>query len=247
MNTPNVGIPYVTQGTLDPAAGLNLALNVIDALLQCAVIELGRNTPPVSPADGDMYIVGVGTGAWAGQDDNLARYVADGAFWQFYTAGIQVRLIVNLDDSGIYSYNSSSASAGWELAGGLPDAPSDAQLYARRDGAWEAFAVTGATTAPVVNTASANIDADETNSGNYTRFSHASPTYTFDDAEAFVVGDEYHGRYVGSGTLVITEAGTMTINPPADGTLEIPIGGTFTVKIVASNEADLFGVTVPAS
>jgi hypothetical protein len=244
MSTPNVGIPYVTQGTLDPAAGLNLSLNVIDAMLQTAVIELGRNTPPVSPADGDLYIVGVGTGAWAGQDDNLARYVAEGAFWQFYEAGVKVNLLLNLDDGGFYTYNSTSASAGWVVAGGLPDSPSNGLFYARRNGAWESFA---SSVPPVVDTASANLNADETNSGNYTRFSHASPTYTFNDAEPYDIGAEYHGRYVGSGTLLIVGTTGMTLNPPADGTLEIPPQGTFTVKIVAADEADVFGVTVPAS
>jgi hypothetical protein len=245
MSTPNVGIPYVTQGTLDPAAGLNLALNVIDALLQTAVIEVGRNTPPVSPSDGELYIVGVGTGAWSGQDDNLARYVAEGTFWQFYTAGVQVNLVVSREDGGIYAYNGTSASSGWVLAGGLPDSPHDGSQYVRRDGAWEVVAST--TAPPVIDTAAANVDADETNAGNYTRFSHASPTYTFDDAEPYEVGAEYHGRYVGAGSLLIVGTSGMTINPPADGTLEIPPQGTFTVKIVAADEADLFGVTVAAS
>ena len=93
-----------------------------------------------------------------------------------------------------------------------------------------------------------SLTADDTNSGNYTRFTNSSAkTYTFDDAESYVVGAEYHGRNVGAGDLTITEAGTMTINPPAGGTLVIPQGGTFTVKIVSADEADLFGVTVDAS
>ncbi len=87
MTTPNTGIPYVPENTLDPAAGLNLALNVIDALLQTAVIDVGVNTPPGSPADGDLYIVGTGTGAWTGHDDALAGDVAQGDFWQFDAAG----------------------------------------------------------------------------------------------------------------------------------------------------------------
>lgn len=105
MTTPNTGIPYVPQGTLDPAAGLNLSLNVIDALLQTAVIELGRNDPPGSPNDGDLYIVGTGTGDWTGQDNNLARYVAEGDFWQFYEAGTQVRIVFNEDDGGLYVWH----------------------------------------------------------------------------------------------------------------------------------------------
>src|SRR5690606_18524327 len=101
MSTPNTGIPYVPENTQDPAAGLNLALNVIDALLQTAVIDMGQTAPPVSPSDGDLHIVGTGaTGAWAGQDNNLARYVAEGDIWRSCEAGTQVRLILNLEDGG---------------------------------------------------------------------------------------------------------------------------------------------------
>lgn len=93
MTTPNTGIPYVPQGTLDPAAGLNSALNHIDALLQTNVIEMGRDDPPGSPGDGDLYIVGEGSGVWAGHDDALARYVAQGTFWQFFEAGDTVHIV----------------------------------------------------------------------------------------------------------------------------------------------------------
>lgn len=241
MTIPTTIIPDVPEGTLDPAAGLNTALRPIRILCQAVVTEIGVNAPPVSPADGECVIVGVGTGAFAGQDDNLACYVAEGAFWQFIEAGVGVWLVLNLIDGGLYTYNPTTASSGWVLAAGLSDAPSNGLRYARRDGAWESFSVDASS--PVVDTASANLDADETNSGNYTRFSHAAPTYTFDDAESFVVGDEYHGRYVGAGVLTITEAGGMVVNPPFGGTLVIPPGGTFTVKIVAASEADLFGVT----
>jgi hypothetical protein len=105
MTTPNTGIPYVPEGTQDPAAGLNLALNVVDALLQTAVIDMSLTAPPGSPSDGDLYIVASGaTGAWAGQDNSLARYVAEGDFWQFYAAGTNVRIVLNLNDGGLYAW-----------------------------------------------------------------------------------------------------------------------------------------------
>lgn len=97
--------------------------------------------------------------------------------------------------------------------------------------------------APVVNVSDENLDASTTNEGNYTRFSNSSATYTFSGTAGLEAGAEYHGRYVGDGTLTITEADGMTVNPPSEGTLVIPIGGTFTVKIVSETEADLFGVT----
>lgn len=99
---------------------------------------------------------------------------------------------------------------------------------------------------PIVNTSSANTDADPTDAGDYTRFSHAAATYTFDDDDGFSAGQEFHGRYVGSGTLTLVAASGMTLNPPAYGSLVIPPGGTFTIKMVSSSEADVFGSTVPA-
>lgn len=133
MPTPNTGIPYVPENTTDPAAGLNLALNVIDALLQTAVIDMDLTAPPGSPSDGDLHIVGgSATGAWVGEDGNLARYVSEGDFWQFYEAGTQVKVVLNLDDGALYAYDGS-----WGLVAGLADAPSDGSTYGRKDGAWE--------------------------------------------------------------------------------------------------------------
>jgi hypothetical protein len=112
-DAPNTGIPYVPEGTIDPAAGLNLALVDLDTLVGClqrGVIDVGVNDPPVTPADGDLYIVGVGTGAWAGEDGNLARYVAEGIFWRFYEAGTHVGLVRSQSDYLLYSWR---GSEGW--------------------------------------------------------------------------------------------------------------------------------------
>lgn len=98
----------------------------------------------------------------------------------------------------------------------------------------------------MVTEAGTALTADDTNAGNYTRFTNAgAKTYTFDSAESYGVGAEYHVRNVGAGDLTLTEDGTFTLHPPAGGTLVVPQGGTATIKIVASDEADVFGVTVP--
>lgn len=283
-DTPNVQIPYVPEGTLDPAAGLNLALNVIDALVQTGVIRMDLSAPPGSESDGDMYIVASpGSGDWALQGNNLARYVAEGDFWQFYAAGTQVKFLLNQDDGGFYKFIDGSPGA-WTLAAGLDDAPSDGLPYLRQDGAWvvsltieqedsPAVEVTGVTRivlgagftlsedtsgvariegggggssfASVVTEAGASRTAQSDQSNTYVRFTNAAAkTYLFDDAEAYTVGHEFHGRNVGAGDLTIEGTTGMTINPPAGGSNIVPQDGTFTVKIVASGEADLFGVTV---
>lgn len=282
--TPNINIPYVPENTLDPAAGLNLALNFIDALLQTAVISMNLTVPPATGADGDLYIVGVGaTGAWAGQDNNLARFVSEGNFWQFFKAGVEVHYVVNREDGNLYKFVEGSPTGNWTLAAGLPDAPVDGQRYVRRDAVWEAL--TGLLTvrntdspptvdeddvhtiivgaglqvvpvssgvvmfnnalqhAPVIDVPDQHTDALAGVSGNYMRFTHAAAEFHFSGNEPWVIGAEYHGRYAGSGTLTITSDMGFTINPPAGGSLVIPPGGTFTVKIVAVNEADLIGVT----
>jgi len=105
MSTPNAGIPYVPENTLDPAAGLNLALNTIDALMQVRVLDMSLTAPPGSPSDGDRYIVATGaTGAWSGHDDELARYVAEGDFWQFYPTD-KLACVFNEDDGGLYVWH----------------------------------------------------------------------------------------------------------------------------------------------
>ena len=84
-NTANNGIPFVPENTIDPAAGLNESLLTVDALLQLAVVSVGENTPPGSPANGARYIVGTApTGAWAAGAGAVAQFL-DGA-WRFYAA-----------------------------------------------------------------------------------------------------------------------------------------------------------------
>jgi len=110
-DSPNCGIPYVPPGIIDVPTAVNDSINVIDALMQCAVLDMDLTSPPGSPVDGELHIVGAGaTGAWASQDDNLARYVTEGAFWQFFESGTRVRLVLNLDDGGMYFWDGSS---GW--------------------------------------------------------------------------------------------------------------------------------------
>ena len=76
MSSVNNNIPFVPENTIDPAAGLNESLNVVDALLQVRALTVGANSPPGSPSGGDRHIVGTSpTGAWAGQANKLARWL----------------------------------------------------------------------------------------------------------------------------------------------------------------------------
>ena len=93
----NNAIPFVPENTIDPAAGLNISINVVDALLQCKVISVGDNDPPSEPAEGDRYIVGdTPTGEWSTAAGKLARFL-DSA-WDFYEA----KYVLNGEDNYIY-------------------------------------------------------------------------------------------------------------------------------------------------
>ncbi|WP_445360516.1 DUF2793 domain-containing protein [Microbulbifer sp. EKSA005] len=106
-NTPNNAIPYAAEGTLDPAASLNQALDTIDALLQIEVLGI-QNDPPGSPSDGDRYIVATGSNEWANQNGQLARYVADPGYWQFFPA----KVALNQADGLLYI----NGNSGWQVA-----------------------------------------------------------------------------------------------------------------------------------
>ncbi|WP_444891377.1 DUF2793 domain-containing protein [Microbulbifer sp. DLAB2-AA] len=64
--------------------------------------------PPGSASDGDRYLVATGTGAWSGKDGQLARYVADPGYWQFFPA----KVALNKADGLLYV----NGSSGWQIA-----------------------------------------------------------------------------------------------------------------------------------
>lgn len=67
-------------------------------------------TPPGSPSVGDTYLITTGTGAWAGQDDYIARYAAAG--WAFIAPRVGGIVLVE-DETAFYHYTAAGAwSAG---------------------------------------------------------------------------------------------------------------------------------------
>ena len=56
-----------------------------------------ENSPPASPSEGDRYLVGVGSGAWVGQDDNIAWYYD--ADWMF-TLALEGMVLFNEETGG---------------------------------------------------------------------------------------------------------------------------------------------------
>jgi hypothetical protein len=82
--TPRLALPYILAQQAQKEVTHAAALNKLDALVQPVAQQVGLNTPPGSPVDGQCWIVGsTPTGAWAGQANKLAPRI--GGAWAFHT------------------------------------------------------------------------------------------------------------------------------------------------------------------
>jgi hypothetical protein len=91
--------------------GMEYNLGLIDALLQCSVIDRDLSTPPGSPANGDAYIVGAtATGAWAAKENHIAVWNTVNNAWAFYEPQEGWCCFVK-DEKAVVDYRASS----WEI------------------------------------------------------------------------------------------------------------------------------------
>lgn len=73
--TPHIALDLLEQAQAQKEVTVNEAFFRIDALLNSGVIDRDLSTPPVSPAEGDVYIVGASpTGTWSGKASQLAYF-----------------------------------------------------------------------------------------------------------------------------------------------------------------------------
>lgn len=100
--THRVQLPYILQSQSQKEVTHNQALDLIDVLLQAAMVDAGVNAPPGSPDAGDCYIVGSSpTGAWAGYANALAYYTTG---WNFLTPFVGLTVYV-ASANALYSWN----------------------------------------------------------------------------------------------------------------------------------------------
>jgi len=79
---------------------------------QDPVMDVDLTAPPVSPSEGDRYIVdSPATGSWAGHENDVAEYTEAG--WDFYSPADGWRVDV-IDRRLVYRFNGSS----WVVSGG---------------------------------------------------------------------------------------------------------------------------------
>ena len=114
-------IPVIDEQNDGSTYGDNMrhVLRMLQALVQCNVINLTTSNPPATPNNGDSYIVASApTGLWAGQANNLAYWTTDdpnvpGGKWEFYPP-FKGWVIGNQADGNLYVYNSTT----WVVVGG---------------------------------------------------------------------------------------------------------------------------------
>ncbi len=110
VQTNNLAMTLVEQNQAQKAVTVNEALMRIDAILNNGAIDKDLSTPPVSPAEGDLYIVADGaTGDWASHDNKITYF---NQIWRFISPNEGMILWVN-DENKIYTWGGSS----WVTAG----------------------------------------------------------------------------------------------------------------------------------
>jgi hypothetical protein len=100
--TSRLGLPYIVTSQAQKEVTHNASLDILDALLQAAMVSVSVNTPPGSPVAGDCYIVGTSpTGAWASHAKALAYYTTGWNFiapWEGLTVWAK-------DANALYTYD----------------------------------------------------------------------------------------------------------------------------------------------
>ncbi len=111
-------IPYIAASQAQKHVTHNEAMTLLDTLVQLSVLDKDLTSPPGSPAEGDCYIVagggGTATGAWAGWEKRVARFI-DGE-WRSYLPGAGSGagwLAWVMDEDAMYRFDGTA----WALAG----------------------------------------------------------------------------------------------------------------------------------
>jgi hypothetical protein len=104
--TPVLGMPYLLPNQAQKHVTVNESLGLLDAVVQAAVIEVGRDAPPEAPEDGVAFAVGTAPqGDFIGRENSLAVW-QDGR-WVFHSAREGWR-IWSVADREIYVFSDGS-------------------------------------------------------------------------------------------------------------------------------------------
>ncbi|WP_417414523.1 DUF2793 domain-containing protein [Hoeflea sp.] len=83
-NTPKLALPYIMPDQALKHVTHNQALQSLDVIAQLSVVDRDLTSPPVSPGEGDCYLVAAGaSGDWIGKDNLIAAF--QNGDWEFFT------------------------------------------------------------------------------------------------------------------------------------------------------------------
>ena len=98
--TTRHGFTFMEISQQQKEATFNEALALLDMLTNALILDRDLATPPGSPTDGDLYIVGpAASGDWAGKDGQLAAYYQG---WWFLTAPEGFLALVDDEETFLY-------------------------------------------------------------------------------------------------------------------------------------------------
>lgn len=102
-STANLGLTLLSLGQSQKEVTVNAALRILDAVSNIGAKDKDLNTPPVSPTESDLYIIGPSpTGVWAGKSKQLAVYT--GGTWAYIPPKEGVCFWV-MDEDVVYVFN----------------------------------------------------------------------------------------------------------------------------------------------
>ena len=228
MTTPRLGAPELILNQAAPETTVNEIAFYFDASGGGGYLFLDRDltAPPGSPVHGDTYLVATGaTGAWSGEDGNIARFF--NTAWIFITP--QEGSVARVADENIWIGFEDPSWVTLTVGGSLPTEASAAEI---RTGT-----ATGKYVSPdkmfdaadgVALTPGANVAVDLSSGINFTLAMGGN--YTLDDPTNMKAGQ--------TGVIEITQDGTGS-RTLAYGTAWKFAGGTDPTLSTAAGAKDL--------
>ncbi len=103
--TENIKLPYIAAAQAQKHVTHNEALRILDTVIQMVVLDQDLIVPPVSPVNGECYIVAnEGGGEWLGKGHQIATFVDNS--WFFYQPRIGWVVWV-IDEEKLYVFDGS--------------------------------------------------------------------------------------------------------------------------------------------
>lgn len=119
-----LGIPYIASQQSQPDVTHNEAVSLLQIILAGGAIQIGLDTPPGSPAEGDVYVIGDSpTGVWAGRPNSIAGFFL--SQWLFVPGDDSngTPIVMGADQEGLTIWSKvDNAYFTWTDLGASPDA-----------------------------------------------------------------------------------------------------------------------------